>query len=55
MAMFGVAMVAALSGGAMIKGIAAAIFGMLLSTVGPIGLDFRYSFEQEWLLWTGLP
>ncbi len=55
MAMFGVAMVAALSGGAMIKGIAAAVFGMLLSTVGPLGLDFRYSFEQEWLLWTGLP
>ena len=55
MAMFGVAMVAALSGGAMIKGIAAGIFGMMLSTVGPIGLDFRYSFEQEWLLWTGLP
>ena len=55
MAMFGVAMVAALSGGAMIKGIAAAIFGMLLSTVGPFGLDFRYAFNQEWLLWTGLP
>ena len=55
MAMFGVAMVAALSGGAMIKGIAAGIFGMLLGTVGPLGLDFRYSFGQEWLLWTGLP
>ncbi len=55
MAMFGVAMVAALSGGAMIKGLAAAVFGMLLGTVGPLGLDFRYSFDQEWLLWTGLP
>ena len=55
MALFGVAMVAALSGGAMIKGIAAAIVGMLLSTVGPAGLDFRYSFDQQWLMWTGFP
>ncbi|MYB85078.1 MAG: tripartite tricarboxylate transporter permease [Chloroflexi bacterium] len=55
MAMFGVAMVAALSGGAMVKGIAAAIFGMLLSAVGPLGLDFRFSFEQEWLKWSGFP
>ncbi len=55
MAIFGVAMVAALSGGAMVKGIAAAIFGMLLSAVGPLGLDFRFSFEQEWLKWTGFP
>jgi TctA family transporter len=56
MAMFGVAMVAALSGGAMIKGLFAAIFGMLLSTVGPAGvtLDFRYMFDQDWL-WNGLP
>ncbi len=55
MAIFGVAMVAALSGGAMVKGIAAAIFGMLLSAVGPLGLDFRFSFEQEWLKWSGFP
>jgi len=56
MAMFGVAMVAALSGGAMVKGIFAACFGLLLSTVGPAGvtLDFRYMFEQGWL-WDGLP
>jgi len=56
MAMFGVAMVAALSGGAMVKGIFAACFGLLLSTVGPAGvtLDFRYMFDQGWL-WDGLP
>ena len=56
MAMFGVAMVAALSGGAMVKGIFAAILGLLLSTVGPAGvtLDFRYMFDQGWL-WDGLP
>jgi len=51
MAMFGVAMVAALSGGAMIKGIFAGVFGILLSTVGPAGvsLDLRYTFGQEWI------
>ena len=56
MAMFGVAMVAALSGGAMIKGVFAACLGLLLSTVGPAGvtLDFRYMFDQSWL-WDGLP
>jgi putative tricarboxylic transport membrane protein len=56
MAMFGVAMVAALSGGAMVKGLFAACFGLLLSTVGPAGvtLDFRYMFDQDWL-WNGLP
>ena len=56
MAMFGVAMVAALSGGAMVKGIFAACFGLLLSTVGPAGvtLDFRFMFDQDWL-WNGLP
>jgi putative tricarboxylic transport membrane protein len=56
MAMFGVAMVAALSGGAMVKGVFAACLGLLLSTVGPAGvtLDFRYMFDQDWL-WNGLP
>jgi TctA family transporter/uncharacterized membrane protein YhdT len=51
MAMFGVAMVAALSGGAMVKGIFAGVFGMLLSTVGPaaVSLDLRYAFDQQWL------
>jgi len=40
----------------MVKGIFAACFGLLLSTVGPAGvtLDFRYMFEQGWL-WDGLP
>jgi len=56
MAMFGVAMVAALSGGAMLKGISAALLGMLLGTVGPapVSLDYRYMFDQTWL-WDGLP
>ena len=56
MAMFGVAMVAALSGGAMLKGIFAAAFGLLLSTVGPakVTTDFRYMWDQDWL-WDGLP
>ena len=51
MAIFGVAMVAALSGGAMIKGIFAGVFGMALSTVGPapVSIDLRYAFEQTWL------
>tara|TARA_A100001037_G_scaffold267898_1_gene261061 strand:- start:876 stop:2954 length:2079 start_codon:yes stop_codon:yes gene_type:complete len=56
MAMFGVAMVAALSGGAMIKGIYAAVLGMLLSVVGPgkVSLDLRYMYDQQWLF-DGLP
>ncbi len=56
MAIFGVAMVAALSGGAMVKGMFAACLGMLLGTVGPgkVSLDFRYMFDQQWL-WEGLP
>ena len=56
MAMFGVAMVAALSGGAMLKGIFAGVLGLLLSTVGParVSLDFRYMFDQTWLF-DGLP
>ncbi|MFB3079465.1 MAG: tripartite tricarboxylate transporter permease, partial [Lysobacterales bacterium] len=56
MAMFGVAMVAALSGGAMLKGVFAGVLGLLLSTVGPgkVSLDFRYMFDQTWLF-DGLP
>ena len=54
MAIFGVAMVAALSGGAMVKGIFAAVLGMLLGVVGTEGFDFRYMFDQQWL-WDGLP
>ncbi len=56
MAIFGVAMVAALSGGAMIKGVFAAVLGMMLGVVGPgkVSLDFRYMFDQQWLF-EGLP
>jgi TctA family transporter len=56
MAMFGVAMVAALSGGAMVKGITAGLLGLLLSTVGPgrVSLDYRFMFDQTWL-WDGFP
>lgn len=54
MAIFGVAMVAALSGGALIKGFVAALLGLLLSTVGPSGLDYRYAFDQTWLQFSRL-
>ena len=54
MAIFGVAMVAALSGGALIKGFVAALLGLLMSAIGPTGLDIRYSFGQEWLQFTRL-
>lgn len=54
MAIFGVAMVAALSGGALIKGFVAALLGLLMSAIGPTGLDFRYSLGQEWLQFTRL-
>lgn len=56
MAMFGVAMVAALSGGAMVKGIFAAVLGMLVSVVGPgkVSLDLRFMYDQQWLF-DGLP
>ena len=56
MALFGVAMVAALSSGAMVKGLAAAAFGLLLGTVGidPISASDRYTFGSLHL-WTGLP
>jgi TctA family transporter len=55
-ALFGVAMVAALSAGAMIKGIAAAAFGLLLGTIGidPISSASRYTFGTLHL-WSGLP
>ena len=54
MAIFGVAMVAALSGGALIKGFVAALLGLLMSAIGPTGLDIRYAFGQEWLLFSRL-
>ena len=56
MAFFGIAMVSALSAGAMVKGIAAGAFGVLLGTVGinPITGDVRFVFQQP-SLWFGLP
>ena len=54
MAIFGVAMVAALSGGALIKGFVAALLGLLMSAIGPTGLDVRYAFGQEWLTFARL-
>ncbi len=55
-AMFGVAMVAVLSRGAMIKGIAAAFLGLLISTTGvdPFTGTRRFTFGQI-ELWEGLP
>lgn len=57
MAMFGVAMVAALSGGAMLKGMASALIGIWLAGFGqdPIfGLD-RYTFDVSFFAWNGIP
>lgn len=56
MAFFGIAMVSALSAGAMVKGLAAGAFGVLLGTVGinPITGDVRFVFQQP-NLWSGLP
>jgi len=55
-AMFGVAMVAILSRGAMIKGIAAAFLGLLIATAGvdPFTGTRRFTFGQI-ELWGGLP
>jgi TctA family transporter len=56
MAFFGIAMVSALSTGAMVKGLAAGALGILFGTVGinPITGDVRYVFQQP-QLWSGLP
>ncbi len=55
-AMFGVAMVAVLSRGAMIKGIAAGLLGVLIATAGvdPFTGARRFTFGQI-ELWEGLP
>lgn len=55
-AMFGIAMVAVLSRGAMIKGIAAALLGVLVAMVGvdPFTGARRFTFGQV-ELWEGLP
>jgi TctA family transporter len=56
MALFGIAMVSALSAGAMVKGLAAGMLGILFSTVGlnAVTGDIRFHFGQP-SLWTGLP
>lgn len=56
MALFGVAMVSALSRGALVKGFAAAMLGILLGTVGvdPLSGATRFTFGQI-QLWGGLP
>jgi TctA family transporter len=56
MGLFGIAMVSALSAGAMVKGLAAGMIGIMLGTVGINGVtgDVRYVFQQP-SLWGGLP
>jgi len=52
LALLGLAMVGALSGGSMVKGLAAAAMGLLLSTVGAAQTvaEERYSFGLEYLV-----
>jgi len=56
MAFFGIAMVSALSAGAMIKGLASGSLGILLGTVGinAVSGEVRFVFDQP-SLWSGLP
>ena len=56
MAFFGIAMVSALSAGAMVKGLMAGALGVMFGTVGinAITGDTRFVFQQP-QLWTGLP
>lgn len=56
MAFFGIAMVSALSAGAMLKGLASGSLGIMLGTVGinAISGETRFVFDQP-QLWTGLP
>ena len=56
MAFFGIAMVSALSAGAMVKGLMAGALGVLFGTVGinAITGDVRFVFQQP-QLWGGLP
>ncbi len=55
-AFFGIAMVSALSAGAMVKGLAAGALGIMFGTVGinAITGDVRFVFQQP-SLWEGLP
>ena len=56
MALFGIAMVSALSAGAMVKGLTAGMLGILFGTVGinPVTGDVRFVFQQP-ILGAGLP
>jgi len=56
MGLFGIAMVSALSAGAMVKGLTAGMIGIMLGTVGinTVTGDVRYVFQQP-SLWGGLP
>ena len=56
LAILGLAMVGSLSGGSITKGVTAAVFGLLISTIGPAQTVaiYRYTFGQDYLL-DGLP
>ena len=56
LAILGLAMVGSLSGGSITKGVAAALLGLLISTIGSAQTVaiYRYTFEQDYLL-DGLP
>lgn len=56
LALLGISMVAVLSRGALAKGLGAAGFGLLLTTVGqdPLTGTFRYVYDTDYL-WEGLP
>jgi len=51
LAIFGLSIIAAFTGGSILKGLIAGAFGVLLSTVGidPIGGDSRFTFDQPYL------
>ena len=56
LAVLGLAMVGSLSGGSITKGVAAALLGLLISTIGSAQTVaiYRYTFDQDYLL-DGLP
>ena len=56
LAILGLAMVGSLSGGSITKGVAAALLGLLISTIGSAQTVaiYRYTFDQDYLL-DGLP
>ncbi|MEE8334355.1 MAG: tripartite tricarboxylate transporter permease, partial [Alphaproteobacteria bacterium] len=56
LALLGISMVAVLSRGALAKGLGAAGFGLMLTTVGqdPLTGTFRYVYDTDYL-WEGLP